>query len=151
MHGFLLTMNATLHSMKAIPKGDKVIYLVCCEKNTIHGPKGSITLTKKEMALFLELINNKKDIDEIINHIWTGRAEVINQNTLSQLAFRLRNKLRQASVPLFFTLSMLNGVNIQKSCRCAFVTIHKKPVAAMLTRVLRILGFAWARNNATSI
>jgi len=125
-----------------------MIYLICQKNNAIYGPNGSTTLTEKEMALFLLLIKNKRDINEMINHIWRSRAEVINQNTLSQLAFRLRNKLREIAVPFMFTLSLSKGVRTEKRSRCVFISVKNKIMTAMLTRLFDATLFLRMGNNA---
>lgn len=107
-------------------KGVCMIYLICYKKNKILGPTGTIQLTEKEMALFLKLKDDSEDIRTLISQIWQERASVVNQNTLSQLAFRLRIKLKQAAIPLTFTLSLTKGVRIQKDSRCIFILTGNK-------------------------
>lgn len=105
-----------------------MIYLICRKNNRIHGPTGTIELTEKEMALFLELKDGSEDIDSLIRQIWQERASVVNQNTLSQLVFRLRIKLKQVAIPLSFTLSLTKGVKIQKDSRCFFISTGNRMI-----------------------
>lgn len=125
-----------------------MIYVICHKNNGVYGPKGSAMLTEKEMMLFLLLIKNRTDINDIIGHIWQDRAAVINQNTLSQLAFRLRNKLRKAAIPFIFTLSISRGVRIKRECLCAFISIKHNAISGLLIRMIRVLRFFKSKNNS---
>lgn len=54
----------------------------------------------------------------LIAHIWPGRHETITQNNLSQLVFRLREKLKRHHLP----------VSIKASLKYGCVFQHKKAV-----------------------
>jgi DNA-binding response OmpR family regulator len=73
--------------------------------------KKRVSLTKYEYKFFEFLIKNMKssNYESLLDFVWGQRKCVVSYNTVSQLAYRLRVKLRASGIPLVIRISQKEG------------------------------------------
>jgi DNA-binding response OmpR family regulator len=80
--------------------------------------KAKIKLTTNEFKMLEFLMKerciNKKNANysELVRHIWGTRECVITLNTVSQLAYRLREKVKVINAPISIRISLNNHCQI---------------------------------------
>ncbi|RDK96003.1 winged helix-turn-helix domain-containing protein [Enterobacillus tribolii] len=90
----------------------KILFVDGIQK-TLHCDNKNIALTTKEFLMLEFLLNKRKHrcipIEEIINHVWNGRGSTIGKGNISQLSYRLRNKLSIIGNTIQISISMNGG------------------------------------------
>lgn len=86
-------------------------------KNVSYKGK-TVTLTEKELLLFTFIMKNLDKglvpTEKIIQAVWPDRAELIIQNNISQLLYRVRQKINQAEIPVIISVSLKKGGVFQR-------------------------------------
>lgn len=75
-----------------------------------------VFFTNKEFRMFNFLLTNKKkkeaNYEAMINYVWGARRCVVSLNTVSQLAYRVRVKLKNEGIPLTIKISQQEGSSL---------------------------------------
>ncbi|ORM74391.1 hypothetical protein HA48_04815 [Pantoea wallisii] len=111
------------------------------EKAAIYYNGKSVSFTPKEHQFFLIMIQQqgqRLDSQMVIANIWGDRSDIIVQNNLSQLAFRVRDKLKRAGVPVTICASFKRGC-ILKTEKKIFILEHRNHFIRILLDVIQFL------------
>jgi DNA-binding response OmpR family regulator len=98
-----------------------------------------VRLTEYEYRMFTYLMNNACvtiDYNVLVNDIWNGRTGGVTLNAVSQLAYRLRDKMRMIGAPLTIKISSSNGCEIKCHKKMLFIIKGKSAFRFKLKAML---------------
>jgi DNA-binding response OmpR family regulator len=118
-----------------------VVIVLSINEGSLSYGRVQTPLTEKEfkmMEFFMkeQLFNkNKVNYDNLVRHVWEGRECVITLNTVSQLAYRLREKMKIINAPITIKISSKNHCHISFWKRCVLVVLDKSLLKSRVTIV----------------
>lgn len=87
--------------------------MLIVQKKTLSFNGDDVVLTKHEYRMFEFLLINVKrgdaDYNTMISYVWGARKCVVSLNTVSQLAYRVRAKLKSIGIPVTIKISQHEG------------------------------------------
>lgn len=109
--------------------------------NAVYKNVCRINLTPHEFIFYRYLSQREStviDSRELIHHIWPRRQDTINQNNLSQLAFRVRDKLKTAGIPATIKASLKYGCMMSYEKKFLTINIDNKLNSKLLNMLSNI-------------
>ncbi|EKN5999186.1 hypothetical protein DVQ80_19630 [Yersinia enterocolitica] len=116
----------------------KILFIDGAQR-TLHYCNKKIIFTEKEFLMLESLLIKRKKknipIDEIINHVWSGRGKTIVKGNVAQLTYRLRSKLSSIGGTIQIAISMNNGGRCKVHRDAITIITTKNGVICLLIKV----------------
>lgn len=101
-----------------------VLITLNINSSKLYYNKTSVKLTMHEckmLALLIKSAHGSIDYNLLVNTIWAERGAGVTLNAVSQLAYRLREKMKMIEAPVIIKISMCNSCYIKFNKKIIFI------------------------------
>lgn len=91
--------------------------------------KMNVKLTLRECKMFVFLMEggcSSIDYSLLVSNVWPERGGGVTLNAVSQLAYRLRDKMKSIGAPVTIKISLHNGCEIKFNKKIIFIIKGKR-------------------------